>query len=38
MADLFMVFHWSPPVTDPMRPSELMHWRTEAAARSEKKQ
>jgi len=33
MADLAIVFHWSPAVMDPMSIAELMSWRERAAAR-----
>ncbi|CAN5694136.1 hypothetical protein BH11PSE6_BH11PSE6_14180 [soil metagenome] len=33
MADLAIVFHWSPAVMDQMSLPELMEWRARAAAR-----
>lgn len=33
MADLAIVFHWSPAVMDPMGLAELMGWRAKAAER-----
>ena len=33
MADLAIVFHWSPAVMDPMTVPELMAWRARAIAR-----
>lgn len=33
MADIAVVFHWGPPVMDPMSLSELMGWRARAAER-----
>lgn len=33
MADLALVFHWSPAVMDQMSLAELMAWRARAAAR-----
>lgn len=33
MADLALVFHWSPDVMDVMPLGELMSWRTKAAKR-----
>ncbi|MEE4451474.1 GpE family phage tail protein [Novosphingobium resinovorum] len=35
MADLAIVFHWSPDVMDGMDLSELMSWRAQAARRSQ---
>lgn len=34
MADLAIVFHWSPAVMDQMSVAELMGWRARAAARN----
>ncbi|WBQ17844.1 GpE family phage tail protein [Sphingobium yanoikuyae] len=34
MADIAAIFHWGPPVMDPMALSELMQWRADAAKRS----
>jgi len=34
MADVAIIFHWSPAVMDPMSLSELMAWREQAAKRS----
>lgn len=36
MADLAMVFHWSPTVMDPMSLAELMDWREQARRRVER--
>lgn len=36
MVDLFVAFHWSPDITDPMPLNELMYWRIEAGKRFEK--
>jgi hypothetical protein len=33
MADIALVFHWSPDVMDPMPLADLMAWRTKAAKR-----
>ena len=33
MADIALVFHWSPDVMDPMPINVLMGWRTKAAKR-----
>ena len=33
MADIALVFHWSPAVMDPMTIAELMSWRTKVAKR-----
>jgi hypothetical protein len=33
MADLALVFHWGPPVMDPMEVGDLMGWRQRAAIR-----
>ena len=33
MADLAIVFHWSPAAMDPMSLPELMNWRAEAIKR-----
>jgi len=35
MADLAVVFHWSPPVMDDMDLAELMDWRAHAVRRSQ---
>ncbi|WP_425117262.1 GpE family phage tail protein [Burkholderia ambifaria] len=35
MADLAVVFHWSPAVMDGMAVSELMEWRERARVRHE---
>lgn len=35
MADVAIIFHWSPPVMDAMPLSELMSWRAQAARRSQ---
>jgi hypothetical protein len=35
MADLAIVFHWSPGAMDGMDLSELMSWRAQAARRSQ---
>lgn len=35
MADLAVVFHWSPPVMDSMGLAELMDWRARAARRAQ---
>lgn len=35
MADVAIIFHWSPAVMDSMDLSELMGWREQAARRSE---
>jgi len=34
MADIAVIFHWGPPVMDPMGLAELMQWRGRAARRS----
>jgi hypothetical protein len=34
MADVAVIFHWGPPVMDPMSIAELMQWRASAAKRS----
>lgn len=34
MADLAIIFHWSPDVMDSMDLSDLMGWRAQAARRS----
>lgn len=34
MADVAIIFHWSPAVMDSMYLSELMGWREQAARRS----
>ena len=34
MADVAIIFHWSPAVMDSMDLSELMGWREQAARRS----
>ncbi|RQS30256.1 GpE family phage tail protein [Burkholderia sp. Bp8992] len=36
MADVALVFHWSPSVMDSMSVSELMDWRERARERYEK--
>ena len=38
MADLALVFHWSPAVMDTMSLSELMLWHAKAAARWQNKE
>lgn len=37
MADLAIVFHWSPDVMDRMPPAELMRWHTRAIERAKLK-
>lgn len=34
MADIAVVFHWSPPVMDTMALPELMEWREQARLRN----
>jgi len=34
MADIAVVFHWTPPVMDAMPLSELMEWREQARIRN----
>ncbi|MEK7454061.1 MAG: GpE family phage tail protein [Pseudomonadota bacterium] len=34
MADVAIIFHWSPDVMDPMTLPELMGWREQAAKRA----
>ncbi|MFC4593755.1 GpE family phage tail protein [Sphingobium tyrosinilyticum] len=34
MADVAIIFHWSPAIMDGMHLSELMGWREQAARRS----
>lgn len=35
MADIAVIFHWSPAVMDPMYPEELSDWREQARVRSQ---